>query len=70
MTDWDGFKVAPDAVVDGGDDVVVTGNYSGTSKETGKSFDARFAHHWTVRDGKVARFEQFVDSATVQEALR
>lgn len=67
--DWDGFKVAPDAVVDGGDDVVATGTYSGTYKATGKPFEARFAHHWTLQDGKAVRFEQFVDSAKVQEAL-
>jgi len=30
---------------------------------------ARCAHVWTIRDGKVSRFEQIVDSATWNEAL-
>ena len=35
----------------------------------GDDLDARVAHHFTVRDGHIVRFEQFVDSATVREAM-
>jgi ketosteroid isomerase-like protein len=35
----------------------------------GKVARARFAHAWTMRDGKVARLEQIVDSATFNAAL-
>ena len=50
--------------------MVVPGIYSGTYKATGKSFEAEFAHIWTLRDGKVISFHQYVDSALVQEALK
>ncbi|MGH9270648.1 MAG: nuclear transport factor 2 family protein [Ilumatobacteraceae bacterium] len=49
--------------------MVTVGWYEGTYKATGKTARARFAHLWQVRGGKVARFEQIVDSATFNQAL-
>jgi uncharacterized protein len=69
-SEWDPFRAAPSEFIDGGDQVVTLGPYSGTYKATGKSFEADFAHVWTLRDGKAVRFRQYVDSAPVQEALR
>jgi ketosteroid isomerase-like protein len=68
-SEWDGFKVEATQLVAEGNEVVGLGAYSGTYKATGKSFSARFAHVWTVKNGKVVRFEQIVDSAKVNEAL-
>jgi hypothetical protein len=51
------------------DTVISAGWYEGLYKATGKVARARFAHAWTMRDGKVARFEQIVDSATFNAAL-
>lgn len=68
--DWDGFKVVIDELVDGGDTVVGLGTYSGTCKATGKPMEARVAHVWKVRDGKVVAFEQFADTLKVEEAMR
>jgi ketosteroid isomerase-like protein len=69
-SEWAPFRVAPSEFIDGGEQVVTLGRYSGMYKATGKSFEADFAHVWTLRDGKVVRFRQYVDSALVQEALR
>jgi ketosteroid isomerase-like protein len=68
-TEWDGFAVAPERIVDGGETVVGLGNYSGTYKETGKSMKVPFAHVWDIRDGKVVKFVQHTDTAIVAEAL-
>ena len=68
-TEWDNFTVSPDAFHDAGDTVVARGWYSGAFRATGKSFRARFAHVWTLRDGKATAFEQFVDTAQVREAI-
>lgn len=69
-TEWDGFSVKPKEFIDGGDRVVALGKYSGTNKATGKSFEADFAHFWTMRDGIAVKFYQYADTALVQEALK
>jgi uncharacterized protein len=68
-TEWDGYKAEPDLVIGDGDQVAARGWYSGTCKQTGRTFRARFVHWYTVTDGKIARFEQVVDSSKVNEAL-
>jgi ketosteroid isomerase-like protein len=67
--EWERFAVEPREFVAEGGTVVVLGDYSGTSKATGKSFSAPFAHVWTLRDGNVATFRQHTDTAVVQRAL-
>jgi hypothetical protein len=67
--EWDGFAAVPAEFIDGGDDVVVLGQYSGTYKATGKSFQANFAHIWKMRDGKAVRFVQYTDTLLVHRAL-
>lgn len=67
--EWDDFKIDPNQLVADGDAVVVIGTYSGTYKSTGKSFSARFAHAFTVKDDKIVQFEQITDSAEVNKAL-
>jgi ketosteroid isomerase-like protein len=68
-TEWDGFAVHPKAFHGAGDSVIVEARYSGTYKATGKSIDAQVCHVWDVRDGKVTRFQQYVDTAQVQDAM-
>jgi len=53
-----------------GERVVSLGAYSGTFKTTGKSITAPFAHVWTVRDDRIARFIMYVDTMKVREAMR
>jgi ketosteroid isomerase-like protein len=40
-----------------------------TNKATGKDIDVRVAHHFIVRAGRIVRFEQFVDTAKIRDAL-
>ena len=68
-SEWIGFAAVPHEFVDGGDTIVALGKYSGTYKRTNKSFEAQFAHVWTLRDGKAVRFIQYVDTLLVQRAL-
>jgi ketosteroid isomerase-like protein len=42
---------------------------SGTCRATNRSMHAAFAHGWTLHDGKIVRFFQYVDSATVRRAM-
>ena len=70
MSDWDGFSVTANELIDGGDTIVSLGRYAGTFKATGKAMSADFAHVWTLRDQTVVRFRQYVDSPLVQEAMK
>ena len=64
-----GFAVNADQFVTEGNQVVSFGKYVGTHKATGRSMTAPFAHHWTVRGGKLVRFVQHTDTAKVLEAI-
>jgi ketosteroid isomerase-like protein len=67
--DWDGFTVHPKTFHDAGDSVIVEARYTGTFKATGKSADAQVCHVWDVKDGKITRFQQYVDTAKVQDVM-
>ena len=68
--DWDGFTVTPMVFHDAGDTVVVEGRYTGTVLASGVGVDAQFCHVWTVRDDRMCRFQQYVDTGQLQYAMR
>ena len=68
-TEWEGFRIEIGEYIDGGDQVVALGRYSGTYRGTGRSMNAAFAHVWTLRDGRIVRYRQYVDSRKMAEAL-
>jgi hypothetical protein len=45
----------------------VEGRYTGTYKKTGRKFDAQVCHVWKIRDGKITSFQQYVDTAQMQD---
>ena len=69
-SEWIDYKFTPDDYVASDDKVVAFGTYSGTYKITGKSFTARVAHIWKLKEHKIISFEQFVDSQTVNDAIK
>jgi len=48
--------------------VLATLRYHGKNIETGTSINAQAAHHWTLKDGKVIGFQQYVDTKQLAEA--
>lgn len=67
--EWDDFRAVPESYVDGDSVIVALGEYSGTYTETGKRFQAPFAHVWWLEDGKAVRFQQFTDTALARAAV-
>lgn len=67
-TEVDGFTVTVDHVSGDSETVTAQGRYRGTVNATGKKLDAQFAHIWTVRDGKLAAFQQYTDTQQWREA--
>lgn len=53
-----------------GDKVVVLGTTEATVKSTNRSYQSDWAHVFTVRDGKVAEFQEYYDSAAITNAFR
>ena len=43
--------------------------YTGTGKATGKALDVPAVHVWDIRDGKLARFRQFIDTVKYAEVV-
>jgi ketosteroid isomerase-like protein len=68
-SEWDGFTVHPKLFHDAGDSVIVEARYSGTFKATGNSMDTQVCHVWDVEDGKVTRFQQYVDTAKLHDVM-
>ena len=62
------FKATPHEILSAGEDrVLAVGNYTGQG--SGGALNARFAHLWTVQDGKPTHFEQFADTALLRQAV-
>lgn len=48
--------------------VLATLRYDAKNKESGKAYNAQAAHLWTLKDGKVAAFQQYVDTKKLADA--
>ena len=68
-SEWEGFRVTPEEWLDAGDRIVVLGTYGGTHKGTGRRVRAQFAHIWSVREGRVVRFQQYTDTKQFAETV-
>lgn len=67
--EWEGFEVHPNLFYDAGNTVVVEGRYTGTFKATGKTQDTQMCHIWHFSRGKVTKFQQYVNTAALQEVM-
>jgi ketosteroid isomerase-like protein len=64
------IRFEPREFIAEGDKVVVIGQATWQVKATGRSFDSPWVHVFTMRDGKIARFEAFADTAAGERAFR
>ena len=61
-TEWNGFGVEVDEVIDAGDTVVALGHYTGTYLASGKTQKTQMVHVWRIADGKAVQFQQYADT--------
>jgi steroid delta-isomerase-like uncharacterized protein len=67
--EWDGFKLVNIELHDmSNNQVLATLRYNGTYKKTKKIIDAQVAHLWTLNNGKVSAFQQYVDTKQLADA--
>jgi len=59
----------PEEYFESGETVVAIGRLQGRARVTGNPIDLRIVHAWTLRDGKVVRYEPFMDAPAMLAAL-
>ena len=64
---FDEFRADPEQFIDAGEHVVVIGRFRGKAK-SGATLDAPFVHVQRMRNGKITRFENYVDAAAWAKA--
>ena len=62
------MRIERTETIDAGEKVVALGYYVGHRTSTGKPFRAQFAHIWTIGNGKVTKFQQYVDTWQMADA--
>jgi hypothetical protein len=70
VADSEDFQVfEPREFVAQGDRVVALGHYRAKVKATGRVFDSDFVMAFTLKNGKVTHFQEFLDSAALNAAF-
>ena len=62
-------RVSVERFIEAGDDVVVVGRTRGTVHATRRPFDVPIAHVWRIVDGRATRWEAYIDTPAMLEAL-
>ena len=68
MAEWSRFALTPSTFIAEGDVVVSLGEFTGLHGATGKAARAGYAHIWTVKDGIITRFRQYIDTLAIAQA--
>ena len=63
-------RFEPKQFIAQGEQVVVLGADTAKVKATGKVLTEEWAHAFTIRDGKIAAFREYIDTAAVVAELR
>lgn len=71
LSNFEEFHAVAEEFLDAkSDTVLVMGRYRGKAKGTCAEFEAPFAHVYTIKGGKIAKFRQYADTAIIRQALR
>jgi ketosteroid isomerase-like protein len=68
--EWDGWTMNVAQTIEAADAVVVEGRYTGLFKPTRRRMDVQVCHVWRFRDGSVASFHQYVDTAALRRVMQ
>ncbi len=67
IAEWTSFSLVPTEFIVEGGTVVSLGDFTGVHGTTGKTSSARYAHVWNVKDGKITRFRQYIDTLAIAQ---
>jgi uncharacterized protein len=65
----DDWQDLPEQIIDIGDIIITLGHYQGRSKITGKRFTVPFSHIWFMKDGRIVKLNQHVDTLMLRRAI-
>jgi len=70
VDEYEQFEVFdPQEFIAKGDKVIVLGHYTAVVKTTGRKFDCDWVMVYTMKNGKVVKFQEFSDSAGINAAF-
>ena len=69
LSPWEDFRLTAEDFFEAGDRVVVPFRVHARGQESGVEVERRWAHIWTMRNGKAIRFEVYLDPAKALEAV-
>ena len=69
QAEFESFSIDVERLLDAGNVVVMQGHYVAKGKAKGNTVRAAVAHVIEVADGKIVRFDQHVDSATINPLI-
>jgi ketosteroid isomerase-like protein len=64
----DVVEFEPEEYIAQGNKVVVLGRFTMRIKATGRNISSAWAHVWTLENGQITRFYEYVDTAVVSSA--
>ena len=70
MQEWESFSPSPSEFLVDGSTVVSLGRFSCVHRATMKRADLAYAHVWDVRDGKIERHRQYIDTLALDQIRR
>jgi ketosteroid isomerase-like protein len=68
MQEWEPYSLTPHEFICDGGKIVSVGRFKGTNRMTGKHLEIDYSHIWDVRDGKIVRHRQFIDTGKIEPA--
>jgi ketosteroid isomerase-like protein len=69
FADWEFFSMSPGEILGGGEIVIASGRFRGTSKNNGAPIDAQFVQVFQFRDGQIVKCQMYTDTAKFKETV-
>jgi uncharacterized protein len=67
--DWEEFSAVAEEILGVDDVVIARGRYRGTYKATGTTINAEFVHVFRFKNGKIASWQSYTDTAQFKDAI-
>lgn len=70
MQEWESFSPKPSEFLVDGSTVVSLGRFTCVHRVTRKRADLPYAHVWDVKNGKIERHRQYIDTLALEQVRR